>query len=158
MIRMHLLAILVSAALVLVPYVLEADANVQQAFGMAALLVGTSTASYCGLLTYPLPSTPRDMLTNVDRIPYQLFPLEFLPTAARRKVWVVLRMLLGLATMLPFVALSRIIHREPFRVPMLLIVPALAAFFQIGFVTLLAGLFLLRWRQSRCREFELPKG
>lgn len=158
MVRLHLLAILVSAVLVLVPYGLKADGNVQQAFGMVALLVGTSTASYCGLLMYPLPSTPRDLLTNVDVIPYPLFPLDLLPTPARRVIGVLLRISLGLAAMLPFVALSGFIHREPFRAPMLLIVPALAAFFQLGFVTWLAGLFLLRWRRSRGREIELPKG
>ena len=156
MLCLHLLAILVSAALVLVPYVLKADANAQQAFGMAALLVGTSAASYCGLLMYPLPSTPRDLLTNVDVIPYPLFLLDLLPTPARRMIGVFLRILVGSAAMLPFVALSGFIHREPFRAPMLLIVPALAAFFQLGFVTWLAGLFLLRWRKIRGREIDLP--
>jgi hypothetical protein len=155
-IHLHLLAICVSAALVLVPYILKADAVVQQGFGMAAILVGSSASSYCGLLMYPLPSTPRDLLTNIDVMPYQLFLLDLLPTAARRMLQVLLRISLGLAAMLPFVALSGFIHREPFRAPMMLIVPALAAFFQLGFVTWLAGLFLLRWRGSRGREIELP--
>lgn len=147
-IRLHLLAILASAALVLVPYVLDAGSHVQHAFGMAAVVIGASTASYCGLLMYPLPSTPRDLLTNVDEIPYQLSPLYFLPTPARRLIWVLARISLGLAAMLPFVALSGFIQSEPFRAPMLLIVPLLAAFFQLGFVTWLAALFLLRWRGS----------
>ena len=156
MIRLHLLAILVSAALVLVPYVLDADAVVQQAFGMAAILVGTSASSYCGMLMYPLPSTPRDLLTRIDVMPYQLFLFDLLPTGPRRMFQVLLRISLGLAAMLPFVALSGFIHREPFRAPMLLIVPGLAAFFQLGFVTWLAGLFLLRWRRSRGPEIEVP--
>ena len=157
MIRLHLLAILVSAALVLVPYALEADANVQQALGMAAVLVGTSTASYCGLLMYPLPATPRDLLTHADTIPYQFAPLYLLPTPARRLIWVFVRISLGLAAMLPFVALSGFIQNEPFRAPMLLVVPALAAFFQLGFVTWLAALFLLRWRGISGPEVELSK-
>ena len=151
-VRLHLVAILVAAALVLIPYVAEANASVQQAFGMAAILVGTSAASYGGLLRFGVPSTPRDLLTDVDAMPYPLVLLDLLPTQPRRLIGVLVRISLGLFAMLPFVAVAGIIHREPFRAPMLLVVPALAAFFQLGFVTWLAGLFLLRWRRGPARE------
>lgn len=157
-IRLHLLAVFVSSVLVLVPYALGTNSDVQQSFGMAAIIFAGSTASYCGLLMIPPPSTPRDLLTNVDSIPYPLILLDLLPTPARRVLGVLLRTLLGLMAMLPFVAILGLIHAEPFRAPMLLVVPALAAFFQLGFLTWLAGLFLVRWWRSRGWEMELPKG
>ena len=155
--RLHLSAIVVSSALVLVPYFLGADAVAQQAFGMAAILGGTAASSYCGVLMYPLPATPRNLLTNVDRVPYQFFLLDLLPTAPRRILLVLLRMSLGLVAMLPFVAVCGFIHAEPFRVSVLPLVLALAAFFQLGFVTCLTALFLLRWRRSSGREAELSR-
>lgn len=147
--RLQIVGAAVSASISVMPRAVSTDADVQQIAGILALLTGGAIASYCGLQAIlQLSASPRDLLTRLDFMPHIYFsPLNSLSPGPRRKIGAFIRIMLGALVVLPFAAVVGHLHELPISLSVVLASGALAAFFQIGMLTLLQGLFLIRWAE-----------
>lgn len=150
-IRVHLIAAVASASIALAPRAFEIDSGAQQISGMIAALTAGSIASYCGLqILLLLSASPRDLLTRLDFMPHlYLSPLNSLSPRVRRRTGAFIRATLGTLFLLPFAALAGRLQEEPLSLQIVLAVMTLAVIFQLAFVSLLQGVFLLRWASAK---------
>ena len=143
---LHALAIVVGPVVALIPRAFDAGVTVQRIFGMAALLICGSIASYCGLFNFNRQPNPRDLLDHA-RTRFGMIGLffDFFPPHPRALIGGLFRIAGGPFLMFFFVLFLAELHTIPLNVRLALLLFGAAYLFQLGFLSLLGGLFTLRW-------------
>lgn len=143
--RLHLVALFLSVSIPVVTQLISPNETVRLLSGAIALLIAGLAASYCGFRLVRPSEFTRENVDQLDAMPDLLGVIELARPHARRVLFAMARIGIGLIALLPFAALLNGLSSEGMTLPLVLIVLVLAVFFQLGFALLTQALFSLRW-------------